>query len=302
MLYTNDVEYPATYYETLHPGSARSAHAVAQTLVDWLAPQSVIDVGCGAGAWAAAFTDQGVPTVHGLDAPWLPRDVLQFPASEFIAHDLRTPLTLNRTYDLVLCLEVAEHLPEAHAASLVESLVQLGTVVVFSAALPRQGGHDHQNEQWPAYWARLFAEHDYVAVDVLRLPFWHDDAVEWWYAQNMIAYMTAETQASHAAFPEPKRTIPPVPPALVHPSHAVHLHTEIDALYEDVQALETHISNQDAVNSHLRSRTQELAAWAQQLQADVNALEQLNPGTVPLTRVLRALPYLIAHAIRRRWT
>lgn len=302
MIDMNDVQYPTVYYETLHPGSARSARAVVHTLVEWLAPQSVIDVGCGAGAWAAAFLDQDVTTVHGVDAPWLPREILQFPTSDFIAHDLRTPLTLNRSYDLVLSLEVAEHLPEAHAATFVESLVQLGSVIVFSAAIPRQGGHDHQNEQWPAYWAHLFAEHDYVAVDALRLPFWHDDAVEWWYAQNMIVYMTRTAQAAYAdaRLPVDASSADPLP-ALVHPTHAMHLHSEIDTLHKEMQTLQDHLTAQEAVEARLSNRVNELATWGKQLEEEVDALEQLTPGTVSLAQVLRALPRLIAHAVRRRW-
>ena len=289
--------YSTQYYETLHPGAARSAQVVVRTLVDWLAPQSVIDVGCGAGAWAAAFADQGVGTVHGVDAPWLPQDVLQIPASDFIAHDLRTPLSLDRQYDLVLSLEVAEHLPEAQAASFVASLVGLGDIVVFSAAIPNQGGHDHKNEQWPAYWAALFAEHDYVPVDVLRLPFWDDEAVEWWYAQNMMVYMTRTARAAHADAPVADKA----PPALVHPAHAQHLHTEIGALHEKVRTLQVRLSAQEAIATRLTNRVCELAEWGHQLEKEVEALEQLTPGTVSLAQVLRALPRLIVHALRRRW-
>ena len=296
----NDRPYPTVYYEALHPGSARSAQVVVRTLVDWLAPQSVIDVGCGAGAWAAAFADQGVDTVHGVDALWLPQDVLQIPASDFIAHDLRTPLSLNRQYDLVLSLEVAEHLPEAQAATFVASLVGLGDIVVFSAAIPNQGGHDHQNEQWPAYWAALFAEHDYVPVDVLRLPFWDDESVEWWYAQNMMVYMTPAARAAHADAPVADKG-DKAPPALVHPAHAQHLHTEIEALHEKVRTLQVRLSAQEAIATRLTNRVCELAEWGYQLESEVQALEKLTPGTISLAQVIRALPSLVAHALRRRW-
>jgi hypothetical protein len=60
--------------------------------------------------------------------------------------------------------------------------------VLFSAAIPFQGGTGHVNEQWPNYWADLFRNHDYVAIDCIRRRIWDNESVEWWYAQNCLIY------------------------------------------------------------------------------------------------------------------
>jgi hypothetical protein len=49
-----------------------------------------------------------------------------------------------------------------------DSLVSRGPVIVFSAAIPYQGGTNHTNEQWPEYWARHFSAKGYVPVDCVR--------------------------------------------------------------------------------------------------------------------------------------
>lgn len=60
--------------------------------------------------------------------------------------DVGAPIELHRRFDLVLCLEVAEHLPASAADTLVRSLTGLGNVIAFSAAIPFQGGANHVNE------------------------------------------------------------------------------------------------------------------------------------------------------------
>jgi hypothetical protein len=85
-----------------------------------------------------------------------------------------------------LCLEVAEHLPADSAPTLIDSLVSLGPVILFSAAIPFQGGTHHVNEQWPEYWARHFSPRDIMRTVRRRFGV-HD--VEWYYAQNILLYV-----------------------------------------------------------------------------------------------------------------
>lgn len=98
----------------------------------------------------------------------------------------------------MLCLETAEHLPPERADSFVEDLVKLAPVVVFSAAIPGQGGTDHLNEQWPEYWAQRFRKLSYVVVDTLRMRFWSNEAMSAMYAQNSILYVRKDVYDSSA--------------------------------------------------------------------------------------------------------
>src|SRR5271165_3642324 len=92
-------------------------------------------------------------------------------------------LGMERQFDLAISLEVAEHLDSKYASSFVAALLKSSPVVCFSAAIPFQDGVNHVNEQWPDYWARLFASHDYLAIDCIREKIWDNEKVELWYAQ-----------------------------------------------------------------------------------------------------------------------
>jgi SAM-dependent methyltransferase len=180
--------YCRDFYHRQHDGSLRSANEIVPTLIHLLRPASVIDVGCGVGGWLSVFQQSGVTDVLGVDGEWVdPRDLL-IPQDRFLAEDLRRGIHLQRRFDLALSLEVAEHLPMDCAKTFVDSLVALSPVVVFSAAVPRQGGTGHINEQWPDYWAALFERSGYQVLDVLRTRFWQNAAVEWWYAQNILLF------------------------------------------------------------------------------------------------------------------
>jgi SAM-dependent methyltransferase len=154
-------------------------------------PSSVLDVGCGVGGWVATWLGSGADAI-GVDGDYVPRDQLCIPADRFISHDLSTPLDLGRRFDLVTCLEVAEHLPPEAAATIVDSLCRHADVIVFSAAIPGQGGTGHINERWPSFWAELFGTHGYRPYDLLRSRLWWDTRCEWWYRQNVLVFAADE--------------------------------------------------------------------------------------------------------------
>ncbi len=77
-------------------------------------------------------------------------------------------------------------MPADSAEIFVKSLVNSGHVILFSAAIPYQGGQNHNNEQWLTYWENLFLNHNFVIHDVLRPIFWDNPEIFWWYKQNMV--------------------------------------------------------------------------------------------------------------------
>lgn len=199
-------DYAGGYYDTLDATSIRSARRVVPRVMDLVRPASVVDVGCGRGGWLRVFLDHGVTEVLGVDGDWVDPAGLHIPRERFQHRDLRQPLEIPGTFDLAVSLEVAEHLPEAQADGFVEALTRLAPAVLFSAAIPHQGGVGHVNEQWPEYWAERFARRGFAAVDVLRREIWDDPDVAWWYAQNLLLF----SRAAEASGPVPR---------LVHPRH-----------------------------------------------------------------------------------
>jgi SAM-dependent methyltransferase len=206
--------FDAVDFESWLAGSTESARIAVPVVLDAVAPRSVVDVGCGLGAWLAVFEEHGVGDIRGYDGPWVDRASVLVAPGAFHVANLEQPLDVGRRFDLALCLEVAQLLEERHAAQLVASLVSLADVVVFAAAIPGQGGIHHVNPQWPRYWAELFATHGYVASDPFRAMLWEEPDVKWWFAQNMVCF--AEPDAL-ARMPALARTQCTAPLPLVHP-------------------------------------------------------------------------------------
>ena len=177
-----DTDYDQGFYETITDGSEQSAKVMVPYYMEYVFDNvsTVVDIGCGRGVWGKEFERLGCE-VLGIDGPYVTDPVIPFQS-----HDLREPLVLDKKYDLAVCLEVAEHLPEEYADTLVESLVNASDQIMFSAAIPHQTGHGHVNCQWPSYWAKKFYAHGYVMED-FRQFHWDDPRVEPWYLQNTLA-------------------------------------------------------------------------------------------------------------------
>jgi SAM-dependent methyltransferase len=223
--------YSARFFECLEESSTRSADAIVPILLDLLRPRSVVDVGCGQGTWLAAFTRNGIEDVLGIDGEWVERGSLEIPRDHFKAADLVGPVPLNRAFDLVVSLEVAEHLPAASADLFVQTLVDLGHVVLFSAAIPQQGGVAHLNEQWPEYWTDRFAAHGYIAVDCLRPRIWNNPAVAWWYAQNILLFVRHDALQCYPKLADAARATDPRRLSLVHPRQYLAAVERINHVY-----------------------------------------------------------------------
>ncbi len=181
--------YNAGFYADQADGSLRSARVVVPIVMELVKPASVLDVGCGLGTWLAAFAEHGVSDYLGMDGDYVVRENLKIPVERFRAADLTHPPNPGRTFDLAVCLEVAEHLPEKASQGLVQLLTTAAPVVLFSAAIPGQDGTSHINEQWPEFWQQHFAANGYVRLDPLRPRIWRDRRVEWWYQQNVYLYV-----------------------------------------------------------------------------------------------------------------
>jgi SAM-dependent methyltransferase len=176
-------KYTSRYYHQISEGSLRSAEIVMASLAAaGVAPTSVIDVGCGVGEW-----NNDHPDYIGIDYRIRKQDLLINPA-RFIECDLNREFPqLDRKFDLCICLEVAEHLKPSRAEALVEYLSSLSDKVLFSAAIPHQGGLGHINEQWQSYWTDLFKQNGFGAAKK-QPDVRHCEQVELWYRQNIVLY------------------------------------------------------------------------------------------------------------------
>lgn len=196
--------YDEVFYRYQREGSLKSARLVLPVVHAEYPIKSVLDVGCGAGAWLRAHHELGVPETVGVDGEYVDRSVLLIAQSDFQPRDITEPFNLARQFDLVECLEVAEHVPTARSAMLIDNVVRHGRRVLFSAAVPGQGGEDHINEQACEFWRDLFAARGYRLFDFVRPRIVQRQEVESWYRYNTLFFahdstvdtLSAEVQAT----------------------------------------------------------------------------------------------------------
>src|SRR5688500_14229946 len=192
--------YDEAFFAAIHAESHASARAVIPRVLGLTGARSVVDVGCGTGAWSRACRELGVPQVVGVDGAYVPAEHRGH-VTEFIERDLAVPLDLGRSYALALCLEVAEHLPPERAPGLVADLTALAPVVLFSAAVPGQGGTGHVNEQWSEYWVALFDAQGWSCRDAIRPWVRANTDVAWWYRQNLFLAVGPSVEPAYTSFP-----------------------------------------------------------------------------------------------------
>ena len=213
--------YPAGFYQNRRAHTAHAARRILGALPAALPRASVADIGCGTGTWLAAALQLGARTAFGIEGDWVTPAMLDDPAIAFAPQDLEQRFTAPRV-DLAISLEVGEHLSPGRAETFVADLVALAPAILFSAAIPGQGGVGHLNEQWQSWWAERFAANGYTAHDVIRPAIWTDEAIPAWYRQNVVLYLDGATRT--------KLGLTPLGPTLldkVHPSFWARANREL---------------------------------------------------------------------------
>ena len=148
-------------------------------------PKRILDIGCGTGTWLKAAKEMGAKEVVGIDGVEIPREQLLIKSKDFRTFNLTKPISLNKKFDAVFCLEVAEHLNKKHAPILIKTLTRHADTIIFSAACPGQIGQNHINCQWPEYWQALLNQFGFACEDCLRWKIWGVQQIEPWYRQNI---------------------------------------------------------------------------------------------------------------------
>ena len=180
--------YDAEFFD----GETREALIAARQIMPWVLDRtdakSVIDIGCGTGAWLKVAKSLGAG-VYGVDGN-APDDALLIAPEEFERIDFTGDSYGGFScygYDLALCLEVGEHLPAEIASRLVHGLCE-AKFVLWSAAVPGQNGVNHINEAWPTWWEQFFNAEGYYGSCDVRDTFWDDQSIAPFYRQNISVY------------------------------------------------------------------------------------------------------------------
>jgi SAM-dependent methyltransferase len=153
-LFAKEFIYDDRFFEANATRQEKMYERLADVLYELVQPRSVVDVGCGPGLMLARFAEKRVD-VRGIEGS---RAAIRrsHVADRITRANLERGVPPLGRFDLCLCIEVAEHLPERTARKLVAGLTSLSDTIVFTAATPGQGGRHHLNEQPHSYWSGLF--------------------------------------------------------------------------------------------------------------------------------------------------
>jgi SAM-dependent methyltransferase len=203
--------YDDHFFDTVDYSASKTAAGILCNLLGKVEIKSVLDLGCGRGAWLAWWAKHGATDVFGIDGSYVDVNKLHIPRTSYLAFDLTKALALERKFDLVQTLEVVEHLDPSAGEQFIDNLVRHGSLILFSAAIPGQGGLFHVNERPWQYWRELFAARGYEVFDFIRPLVKNESNIVFWYRQNTFIYahqsiisaLPAEIRASHVPAGQP---------------------------------------------------------------------------------------------------
>ncbi|MBI5246400.1 MAG: hypothetical protein HY923_04415 [Elusimicrobia bacterium] len=138
-----------------HARYVRSAEIIVDILHDAFQPKRLVDLGAGCGVYTHLFKQKGsdVVAVDGV----IPPPEFSYPFDVQV-RDLTIPFKNPwGPFDLALCLEVAEHIPEEFSGVFLDNILQFSDRLILSAAQPNQEGHHHVNMRPKRYWVAQLA-------------------------------------------------------------------------------------------------------------------------------------------------
>ncbi len=255
----NSSYYTTSFYDEHSQGSLKSATVILGILYENFQPISVVDFGCGVGAWLAAAESLGSKQLTGMDGNWIIPENLMSQSIRFLPTEFSSSFSSPGKFDLALSVEVAEHFECQHAERFVRCLCEASAVVVFGAAIPGQGGVNHVNEQWQSYWIDLFAQRGYECFDLFRPQVWNNQDVDWWYRQNTFLFVSATNSELERSFLAPYRL---KLPDIIHPlflDNRLYWNSKkFQKLRADILEQENDTQIFESLASHFRKDDQEL--------------------------------------------
>ncbi|BAZ09911.1 type 11 methyltransferase [Calothrix sp. NIES-4071] len=149
---TNDLSgaWTPDMYETHLPDCVAFDEGLIKYIIELIQPKKSLDLGCGLGYFIKYLRDNGIDA-WGVEGENL-SNFFKAPGYQ-IVQDISQPFNLNEVYDLVMCLEVVEHIPREFEDIVFDNIVNhMSRYLLFSGATPGQQGTGHVNERQESYW------------------------------------------------------------------------------------------------------------------------------------------------------
>jgi 2-polyprenyl-3-methyl-5-hydroxy-6-metoxy-1,4-benzoquinol methylase len=150
-------------------------------------PKSIADIGCGNGRYCSVFKAFGWKLVDGYEGTKGISDLGVY--SNITEIDLTKQLDAPRKYDLVICLEVAEHIPRKYEQVFIDNLCKFikKDLVISWARKGQPSASGHFNTRNKDYVILKFNEKG-LNVDREKTEFLERHSSFDWFKNNIIAF------------------------------------------------------------------------------------------------------------------
>lgn len=253
-------------YTRAEPYWGRFFGAIAEELIRALQPKRVLDAGCALGFLVEAFWDRGIEA-WGIDVSsyaisQVRRDLQPYCHVGSIAD------RIEGHYDLITCIEVLEHMPEAQAHRALENMTRAADTIVFSSTPYDVDEHTHFNVRPIISWLHLFREHGFAPDLGFDVNFVADHAILFRRSQEQLS---DEVLRLYSRFVRQRHDILARDHWLQARDKRIaeleQAEREVATLRAQVQSLE---AAQDEIQTNLEAATSQLAALLQ-TQSQVTA-------------------------------
>lgn len=163
--------------------TAKKRHRYDSKLAEHIASMykyvgSVADVGCGTGNYCKYLKDRGIPIVHGYEGTIGVKKIAVY--DDIMTVDLTKRRWVDIAYDLVICLEVGEHVPKNYEQVFIDNLCRyVSKDLILSWAVPGQGGAGHFNELSNEYVIRELAKRGFVFDNDASMKLREASSLKW---------------------------------------------------------------------------------------------------------------------------
>lgn len=148
-------------------------------------PASTLDLGCGKAEYLAAFCAAQWRDLQGIDGTVGLTEVAKY--TNIQLHDLCLPLDLKRKYDLVISLEVGEHLPPQYESVFIENITQHAEKdILLSWAVDGQIGPGHVNCRGNQYIINQLSLHGFQYNERVSTGLRQNSSLPWF--KNTLMY------------------------------------------------------------------------------------------------------------------
>lgn len=132
---------------------------IADHIISTIQPRRVLDAGCALGLLVEALRDRGVDA-EGIDLSSYAIANVHEPIKPFCRHGSIVD-ELPARYDLIVSIEVVEHMPARDGEAAIANLCRHTDDVLFSSSPFDHRETSHVNVQPTEHWAELFARHGF---------------------------------------------------------------------------------------------------------------------------------------------